>query len=45
MTRKDFLEWLDTHPTGQWAMTHVDDGRMRVLFWFDEEESTEEEEA
>ena len=38
MTRKEFLEWLDTHPTNQWAIVHADEGHMRVLFWFDEDE-------
>ena len=38
MTRKELLEWLDTHPTSQWTIVHVDEGHMRILFWFDEDE-------
>ena len=47
MTRKEFLEWLNTHPTSQWTIMDVDEdcNRVKVLFWFDEEESIKEEEA
>ena len=45
MTRKEFIEWLDTHPTSQWVIMEGDEDHLKVLFWFDEEESIKEEEA
>ena len=37
MTRQELLEWIDTHPTNEWAIVHDDYGHVKVLFWFDEE--------
>jgi len=41
ITREELYEWLDTHPTDDWDVVHEDEGHMRVLFWFNEEEDNE----
>ena len=38
MTRKELFEWLNTCPDHNWDVVHDDEGHMRVLFWFDEDE-------
>jgi hypothetical protein len=37
MTREELFEWLDTCPDHHWDVVHDDEGHVRVLFWFDEE--------
>ena len=38
MTRKELFEWLNTCPDHKWDVVHDDEGHVRVLFWFDEDE-------
>lgn len=38
MSRKELLEWLNSCPDHRWDIVHEDEGHMRVLFVFDEEE-------
>ena len=38
VTRKELMEWLNTCPDHNWDIVHEDEGHMRVLFVFDEDE-------
>lgn len=39
LTREEIFEWLDTHPTNEWAVVHDDNDHIKVLFWFNEVEN------
>ena len=39
MTRSELMKWLNTCPDHHWDIVHEDEGHMRVLFIFDEEET------
>jgi len=38
INRKELMEWLNTCPDHHWDIVHDDEGHMRVLFVFDENE-------
>ena len=40
-TRQEFFEWLNTCPEHSWDVVHDDEGHVRILFWFDEEDDDE----
>jgi len=38
MTREELFEWLNTCPDHNWDVVHDDEGHLRVLFCFDEDD-------
>jgi len=42
MTREEFYEWLNTCPAANWAVRGDNYGEASVLFYYDEEDETEE---
>ncbi len=38
ITRSELMEWLNTCPDHHWDIVHEDEGHMRVLFPFDDED-------
>ena len=39
VTRKELMEWLNTCPDPNWDVVNEDEGHIRVLFCFYDEES------
>jgi hypothetical protein len=45
ISRKELMEWLNTCPDHHWDIVHEDEGHMRVLFVFDEEQEEDEDQS
>lgn len=41
MTRTEMMEWLETCPDHKWEIVHEDEGHVRVLLCFEEDEKDE----
>ena len=39
ISRKELMDWLNTCPDHHWDIVHEDEGHMRVLFVFDDEDT------
>lgn len=42
ISRKELMEWLNTCPDHHWDIVNEDEGHMRVLFVFDEEDDEDD---